>query len=223
MPQAVAPAVQLGTSLMGGQDQLGSIGTATDRMNSQYGLQISGINDMVKMSKDAWNPYQQMGTNATKTLNTPGGVQMDPGYQFAMNQGMNSMNQNAASRGHFFSPQTMEALTAYGQNVGQTGYQQAFQNLMSQVNVGQNATGSATTQQIGLQDMLNTVYGNRGKTGAESAMAAGSARQGEWGALGSAAGGGKGGSGGGKGGGGDAGGGGGMGVGQMASMATMLM
>jgi hypothetical protein len=203
---AAASGVQLGASIMAGQDQLGSIGTATDRLNSQYALQIQGLQDMMKGTQKQWDPYQKMGTDAMSKLSTPGGVQMDPGYQFAAKSGMDAMNQNAGARGHFFSPQTMEALTAYGQGVGQQGYQQAFQNLMQQVGVGQNATGSNTMQQIGMQGALNDVYGNRGQTGAQSAMAAGAARQGEWGAVGSAAGGasggggGKGGGGGGKGG-----------------------
>lgn len=220
MPEAAAPAIQLGTSIMAGQDQLGSIGTATDRMNSQYQLGIQGLMDQQKSSQAAWNPYQQMGLEGIQGIKNIGSdISSDPSFKFALQSGSNNMNQNAASRGHFFSPQTMQALTAYGQNIGSEWYQQAFQNQMQQANMGMQATGAGTSQGLNIQNMLNDIYLQRGQTGAQSAMAAGAARQGEWGAVGSAAGG----SGGNKASkGGSGGGGGGVGVGQMSSMATMI-
>lgn len=212
MPQAASAGLSLGTSLMAGQDQLGSIGTATDRMNSQYQLGIQGLLDQNKSNQAAWNPYQQLGQQGINGIQNIGkDISSDPSYQFALQSGSNVMNQNAASKGHFFSPQTMQALTSYGQNIGSEWYQQAFQNQMQQVNTGLSATNSQTQQSTNIQGMLDNIYLQRGQTGADSAMAAGAARQGEWGALGQAgtsmAGGGKGGSGGGKGGGGGSGGG----------------
>ncbi len=175
MPPAAAAGGKAGLGIIGDIAQYGTtagaLETATDVQNRGYQQSIQGMLGQQKSSQKAWDPYMQMGKSAVGQLQTPGGVQMDPGYQFAMQQGLNTMNQQAGSRGHFFAPQTMEALTAYGQNVGMQGYEQAFNHLMQQAGMGMQATGQQTQQGIGIQDMLSQLYQGNASMAASSAMA----------------------------------------------------
>jgi hypothetical protein len=50
----------------------------------------------------------------------------DPGYQFRMNQGMNAINQSAASQGQSLSSATQKALQKYGQGQASSEYQNAY-------------------------------------------------------------------------------------------------
>lgn len=81
------------------------------------------------------------------------------GYQFALQQGAQALNANAASKGLLNSGGTAKALTAYGQGLGG----QYFNNYLSQLgNFNTQASNTATAG----QNSLSTI-GNAG-TGAGS-------------------------------------------------------
>jgi hypothetical protein len=150
----------------------GALGTATDVQNQGYAKSIAGMLGQQQSSQAAWNPYQQLGLQGIQGIKNIGqDISSDPAFQFAVGQGTNVMNQQAGARGHYFAPQTMEALTAYGQNIGNEWYQQAFQNQMAQVGVGQQATGMQTQQGFNMQNMLNQLYQGQSGMQASSAMA----------------------------------------------------
>jgi hypothetical protein len=89
----------------------------------------------------AEQPYQQLGQTAAGGLNTllSNGFQaptlaqaeQTPGYQFQLQQGTNAINENAAANGTLMSGNTGKALQQYGQNLGQTAYQQTYQNALN--------------------------------------------------------------------------------------------
>jgi hypothetical protein len=188
MPQAaVAQGISSGLGILGDIGQYGTtagaLGTATDVQNRAYTQSIQGMLQQLTGSQQAWSPYQKLGTQALTQLTTPGGIQADPSMQFALKTGTDILNQQAAARGQFFSPQTIQALTAYGTNVGSEYYQQAFQNLMQQAGLGERATGAATTQQTDIQSMLNNLYLGQAGMQASSALSGAAAQNQLWGGI----------------------------------------
>jgi hypothetical protein len=101
---------------------------------SAMGLQAQEYNQQVQ----AEQPYTQAGYSALSQLQNPQFTQQptqsqimqyaDPSMQFQMQQGEAALQASAAARGQTFSGNTLEAISNYGQNTAQTGYQNAFNN-----------------------------------------------------------------------------------------------
>jgi hypothetical protein len=79
--------------------------------------------------------------------------QEDPGYQFALDQGMRGLQNSAASRGGLLSGATLKALTRFNQDTANNQYQNSYdrfnQNQQNQLNTlynlsnaGQGAAGA---------------------------------------------------------------------------------
>jgi hypothetical protein len=69
------------------------------------------------------------------------GFQQGTGYQFGLNQGMQSINGNAATQGLLNSGSTLKALDTYGQNYANTQYQNYLNPLQNLVNSGTQGAG----------------------------------------------------------------------------------
>lgn len=69
--------------------------------------------------------------------------QATPGYQNALQQGANAINQNAAARGLAGSGGTLKALTDYGQAMANQQYGQYQNRLQGLATQGQQASGQA--------------------------------------------------------------------------------
>jgi len=54
-----------------------------------------------------------------------------PGYQFNLESGTNALEKGAAARGNLLSGTEGTALEQYGQGLGTTTYQQAYQNALN--------------------------------------------------------------------------------------------
>lgn len=101
----------------------------------------------------AYAPYQAAGTTALGQYSAAmngdySGFNNSPGYQFAMQQGVNAIDRSAASKGSLFSGGTGRALTNYGQGLAGNQYQSYLSNLMGMIGVGQNATNSVSQSQF---------------------------------------------------------------------------
>lgn len=88
----------------------------------------------------------------------------DPGYTFRLGQGLKALNASAAARGGFFSGQTAQDLTNYGQDYASAEYanaynrdlqsrQNAYNNLATLAGLGQNA--STTIGTMGMNTASN--------------------------------------------------------------------
>ena len=98
-------------------------------------------------------PYMQSGTMALGQLQSalgmgPGGqdpavmqriLQSDPGYQFRMQQGQQSILDTQSARGGVNSGMTLKALSDYGQGTGSQEFQNYIQQLGGLATSGQNA------------------------------------------------------------------------------------
>ncbi len=101
--------------------------------------------------------------------------QVDPGYQFQQQQGLDALNRSAAARGQLNSGQTGLDTLSFSQGLANNTYQQWLQNLGGFSGQQGNIYTGATTGQAGaLSDLANLA---NGRLGANNQTAAGTQQQ----------------------------------------------
>jgi hypothetical protein len=93
--------------------------------------------------------YQDM---LSKLMNDPSSITSDPGYQFQLQQGLNSVQGSNAASGMLNSGNTMAALMKYGQDYASTGFNNKAL-LLAQL-AGANVGSPGTAGQIANQQNL---------------------------------------------------------------------
>jgi len=132
-------------------------------------------------------PFLQGGTEDYNRLRSlmsggPGAaqnfLQMDPGYQFRLSEGMKALDRQAAARGGLISGGALKAAQRYGQELGSQEFGAAYNRLAGLADVGPRAAGVMS----GLGQTYATNVGNmmlgQGQTAANAALARGSAYSG---------------------------------------------
>jgi hypothetical protein len=82
-------------------------------------------------------------------LANPSKITSDPGYQFGLDQGTKALNSQAAARGSYYSGAQLKALNQFGQDYGQTKFDNAlnrYGNLAGLGQVGTSQIGQAGQQ-----------------------------------------------------------------------------
>ncbi len=103
-------------------------------------------------------------------------LQMDPGYQFRLSEGMKALDRQAAARGGLISGGALKAAQRYGQDLGSQEYGAAYNRLAGMANIGPQAAGvmSNLGQNFAGQYGQNLMAG--GQAAAQGMLGAGSAR-----------------------------------------------
>jgi len=139
--------------------------------NAALGAQQNALGNVTS----AEQPYQALGSTSANSLAslikngfqapTLQQAEQTPGYQFALQQGTNAINENAAANGNLMSGTTGTALENYGQNLAQNAYQQTYNNALNayQTNVGA-AQGGVNTGLTSTGQLANTNLGISGQT-----------------------------------------------------------
>jgi hypothetical protein len=170
---------------------------------AQQGAQA--LQQSQKQAVVAYQPYQQFGTEATNRLAVLMGLrpgeesgalmqqptiaqlQMDPGYAFREQQGMQAVNRSAAAAAGLQSGSALKAAQRFGQDLASQEYGNAYnrfmQNRQNQIGLLQGGvgTGFGAAQGIGNAAMntgtnLANVYGNLGQGLGQGYADAGAAR-----------------------------------------------
>lgn len=125
-------------------------GNALTGINGDRRLIDNGFSDM-RYDMDRTSPLEDgsgKGGPAVTTPATPPAQGPDfssfyqsPGYQFRMQEGMNALTGNAATRGALQSGATQKALLKYGQNYASNEYGQYMNQLFNVAGLGQTSTG----------------------------------------------------------------------------------
>jgi hypothetical protein len=102
-------------------------------------------------------------------------LQMDPGYQFRLSEGMKAMDRQAAARGGLISGGALRAAQRYGQDLGSQEYGAAYNRLASLANVGPQAAGVMSNLGQNYATNVGNIYQQQGATAANAALARGSA------------------------------------------------
>jgi hypothetical protein len=132
-------------------------------------------------------PFLQGGTEDYNRLRSlmaggPGAaqnfLQMDPGYQFRLSEGMKALDRQAAARGGLISGGALKAAQRYGQDLGSQEFGAAYNRLASLANVGPQAAGVMSNLGQNYATNVGNIYQQQGTTAANAALARGSAYSG---------------------------------------------
>ena len=105
-------------------------------------------------------------------------LQIDPGYQFRLSEGMKALDRQAAARGGLISGGALKAAQRYGQDLGSQEFGAAYNRLASLANVGPQAAGVMSTLGQNYASNVGNIYQQQGNTAANAALARGSAYSG---------------------------------------------
>lgn len=113
--------------------------------------------DIFKQQQDYLNPFFNAGTGALNNLvNFRQNFQTDPGYEFRLNQGLQSLDRSAAARGGLQSGAALKAAQQYGQNLASNEYNNAFNRQL-----GLAGLGAQSANKLGnYAGMYGQNYGN---------------------------------------------------------------
>jgi hypothetical protein len=120
------------------------------------------LSNMVNNGSFNVDPYNyQMGQAPGAYQQTPFNFQQDPGYQFQLQQGLNSVQNSAAAGGSLLSGSTMQALQKYGTDLAAQDYNNAYQRYVQGQNLGLNVNENAynqfaKTSGLGMENAQNT-------------------------------------------------------------------
>ena len=150
------------------------------------GQAINAQNQGYQAAQGYLNPYQTMGTNALTSLgNTQpfsfnaNNLTQTPGYQFTLNQGERSLNNQYAARGLGYSGAQMMGSQQYATGLADQTYNQQLQNQLGiyQTNYGNlmNQAGMGMSAGSGLSNLAMQNANQLGgyMTGRANALAAG--------------------------------------------------
>lgn len=90
--------------------------------------------------QDEMEPWKAAGLKALQGLQDGSFYQKDPGYQFRLDEGTNSINAGLAARGLANSGVALKELTKYGQNFASNDYQNAWNRTNQIANYGNQAS-----------------------------------------------------------------------------------
>ena len=91
---------------------------------------VSSLYGMLQGAPQGTGPFAPW----SQTFQTPTAAQAaaEPGYQFALNQGLQSLQNSAAARGGLLSGQTGQAINNYAQQAAQTNYGNVYNRAFQQ-------------------------------------------------------------------------------------------
>lgn len=102
-------------------------------------------------------------------------LQMDPGYQFRLGEGLKALDRQAAARGGLISGGALKAAQRYGQDLGSQEFGAAYNRLAGLANIGPQAAGVMSTLGQNYAGNVGNIYQHQGDIAAQAAIARGSA------------------------------------------------
>lgn len=182
---AIVGGAILGGAYLGSQAAKGAAQTQAQAADNATAAQREALNKQVELNK----PFYDVGVGAVNNLAnreayTPAAFnfQADPGYAFTLDQGLKAMNATAAARGGLISGNALAAGQRYGQGLGSTYYQQAFNNYLANNAQNLQAYNVNTANQQYLANLGQSsannqanALGNFGNSAASNIIGAGNA------------------------------------------------
>jgi hypothetical protein len=147
---------------------------ATELQRQQYEQNIARQQPFLQGGTEDYNRLRALmsgGPGAAQNF-----LQMDPGYQFRLSEGMKALDRQAAARGGLISGGALKAAQRYGQDLGSQEFGAAYNRLAGLADVGPRAAGvmSGLGQNFAGQYGQNLMAG--GQAAAQGMLGAGSAR-----------------------------------------------
>lgn len=158
------------------QDQIAADQRAYQDLSKQFGLGRGALSTDYAKALAPWTnqfAYAGQGQQALADalgMNGPDGnaravtaFQNNPGYQFQVQQGLNSVMANQARTGQLASGNTDLALQQMGQNIANQGWGNYISELQPFLGAGQNAAQGIAGVNTGLGNAMNTSYTGQGQ------------------------------------------------------------
>lgn len=159
-----------------------------ERLNPYATAGNQSFSDLVNMTNnyqnfsDAEGPFK--GHSGVFTM---ADFKQDPGYQFRMQEGQKAIDRSAAARGMNQSGATLKAMARFGQNLGSSEYNNAYNrfnqdysNSYNRFNSDQdrkfNRVGNIANMGLSANQSMNGLSTNFGNSMANNAMALGNAQ-----------------------------------------------
>jgi hypothetical protein len=146
---ALSAAGGIGSAVLSGGAQKSAANTAANTQLSMYNQTRNDLQPYAQAGQNAFsalsNLMGQGGTAASQ--NMLAGLQQYPGYQFAMDQGVQALDRSAASKGLLLSGGQLKDITAYGQGLATQNFNNYFNQQYQLASLGENA--AAQTGQLG--------------------------------------------------------------------------
>lgn len=102
-------------------------------------------------------------------------LQMDPGYQFRLSEGLKSLDRQAAARGGLISGGALKAAQRYGQDVASQEFGSAYNRLARLADLGPQAAGVMSNLGQNYASNAGNIFMRQGDTAANAALTRGSA------------------------------------------------
>jgi hypothetical protein len=132
-------------------------------------------------------PFQQLGQQGLNALSDPTkNFTASPGYQYRLNQGLEGVTNNYATRGLLNSGSALKGLNDYAQNQASNEYGNWWGQQMGLVGVGQNALGAITGTNSQFANNASDLALAGGQTNALNQLNQGAINAGMWGLAGQA-------------------------------------
>lgn len=152
------------------QNPLGGSSGQTQSSNQAYPYLQGAVGPTVANGGAAGSQIANMlGLNGAPAQNQGfSNWQNSTGYQFGLNQGMQSITGNAATQGLLNSGGNEKAIQTYGQNYANTqygNYVSQLQNLLGAGNQGASVIGNAGQQSSSSNSSSPGIFGSQGSAG----------------------------------------------------------
>jgi hypothetical protein len=149
---------------------------ATELQRQQYEQNIARQQPFLQGGTEDYNRLRALmsgGPGAAQNF-----LQIDPGYQFRLSEGMKALERQAAARGGLISGGALKAAQRYGQDLGSQEFGAAYNRLASLANIGPQAAGVMSTLGQNYASNVGNMMVGQGQTAANAALARGSAYSG---------------------------------------------
>lgn len=161
---------------------------AADAIKSSQKKNINEANAAYGDISNLYSPYVQQGGQATGTIGNLlgfngqgaqqkaiGNYQMSPDYQVRFNTGLDAIDRSALGKyGTLDNGNVLKAITNYGQDQGQLGYQNYYNELLGQQGVGLQGTTGTANARTGQSTSIQSANTQIGQGQANAALANGS-------------------------------------------------
>lgn len=130
------------------------------------------VGDQVFGTREAAQKYADANKSGGQTYR---GFQATPGYQFALDQGIDAIDSSAAARGNVFSGATMKAAQEFGTGLANQEYGTYLNRLTGQAGQGQAAAGNIATAGANYTSGAGNALANMGNAQAAGYIGVGNA------------------------------------------------
>jgi hypothetical protein len=148
---------------------------ATELQRQQYEESVARQQPFLQTGTEMFNRLAALQRGGPEAQNF---LQMDPGYQFRLSEGMKALDRQAAARGGLISGGALRAAQRYGQDLGSQEFGAAYNRLARMADVGPQAAGVMSNLGQNYATNVGNIYQQQGNTAANAALARGSAYSG---------------------------------------------